>query len=256
MRPMARVERFFERLVERPTARVFGTRLQPVQILRRVEREMEGARRRTGSRELAPDRIVVRVAPPDLALLGSLDRIAEQLASGALAFARSRGYLLRDRPNVRLEAGPAVERGDVEVAATFSPPRTAQPPAPDEVGGPAGTRVFEVPVVAVPDAALDVTEPGRASRRVPLGRGPITIGRGSDCAVALADAHASRHHARLEVRGGVLILADLGSTNGTRVNGNRVREVVLGVGDRIEVGQTVLRVVAPDAPAAGRLATA
>jgi pSer/pThr/pTyr-binding forkhead associated (FHA) protein len=68
--------------------------------------------------------------------------------------------------------------------------------------------------------------------------------------VALADAHASRRHARLEVRGGVFVLTDLGSTNGTRVNGHRVREVVLGVGDRIELGQTVLRVVTPEPPAA------
>jgi len=248
---MARVERFFERLVERPTARVFRARLQPVQVLRRIEREMEGGRRRVADRDVAPDRFVVRLAPDDLAALGPLDGVAERLASGALAFARAHGLLLRERPSVVLETDPRAERGDVEVRAAFSPPHAAAPAgrvAGIDTAGPAGTRVFEVPVVRVPTAALEVAEPGRAPRRFPLGGHPFTIGRGSDCEVVLADAHASRRHARLELRGGVVVLTDLGSRNGTRVNGHRVREVVLGVGDRIELGQSILRVVEPDAP--------
>ena len=248
MRPMARVERFFERLVERPTARVFGTQLQPVQVLRRIEREMEAGRRGRGGDSIGPDRFVVRVPADDLPGLGPLDAVAEQLASGALAFARAHGLTLRSRPSVSLEADPALARGDVEITARFSPPLAAgvADDRPD-----AGTRVFEAPVVRAPAAALEVLEPGRASRRISLGARPTTIGRGSDCDVILADAHASRRHARLEVRGGVIVLTDLGSTNGLRVNGHRVREVVLGVGDRIEVGQSVLRVVEPESPASG-----
>jgi hypothetical protein len=251
---MARVERFIERLVERPTARVFGTRLQPVQVLRRIEREMEGARRRVGDRDLAPDRFIVRLAPTDLVGLGSPDGVAGRLASASLAFARTRGLLLRQRPTVVLESDPRLERGDVEVETAFSPPvaPAAEPNDAEGHGGPAGTRVFEVPAVLAPAASLEIVEPGRSGRRCELGSGPTMIGRSSDCDVVLADAHASRRHARLEVRGGVLVLADLGSTNGTRVNGHRVREVVLGVGDRIEIGQTVLRVVEHEPTAPGR----
>jgi hypothetical protein len=245
---MARVERFFERLVERPTARVFGTQLQPVQVLRRIEREMEAGRRKQGDRALAPDRFTVRVSPADLPGLGPLDTVAEQLASGALAFARSRALTLRERPQVSLAADPTLARGDVEVAASFSvagstPVRTVEGARVE------GTQVFEAPIVRAPDAALEVTEPGRAARRVTLPSRPMTIGRASDCELALADAHASRRHARLEVRGGLIVLTDLGSMNGTRVNGHRVREVVLGAGDRIELGQSVLRVVEPESPA-------
>lgn len=249
---MARVERFIERLVERPTARVFGTRLQPVQVLRRIEREMEGGRRRSGGRDIAPDRFVVRLAPLDLAALQPLPATAERLASGALAFARAHGFLLRERPSVLLETVASAQRGDVHVDARFSPPRTADPGPDDDggPGGPAGTRVFEVPIVRAPRAALELSEPGRATRRAALTGGPTMLGRGSDCQIVLADAHASRHHVRLEVRGGVLVLTDLSSTNGTRVNGHRVREVVLGVGDRIDVGQTAIRVVPAD-PNAG-----
>jgi hypothetical protein len=244
---MARVERFIERLVERPTARVFGTQVQPVQILRRIEREMEAGRRRRGDRSLAPDRFEVRLSPDDLSGLGPLDPVAEQLASGALAFARARHLTLSQRPRVTLASSPERVRGDIDVAAGFSPPPVATAGG-DE--GASGTRVFEAPVVRAPEAALEVGEPGRSPRRVGLTGRPALIGRGSDCDVVLADAHASRHHARLEVRGGVFVLTDLGSTNGTRVNGHRVREVVLGVGDRIELGQSTLRVVAPETPEA------
>jgi Protein of unknown function (DUF3662)/FHA domain len=244
---MARVERFIERLVERPTARVFGTQVQPVQILRRIEREMEAGRRRRGERSLAPDRFEVRISADDLAGLGSLDEVAEQLASGALAFARSRGLTLSQRPRVTLGPDAACSRGDIEVTAAFSP----QPgPADSDADGASGTRVFEAPVIRAPSAALEIAEPGRSTRVIELSARPTLVGRGSDCDVVLADAHASRHHARLEVRGGVYVLTDLGSTNGTRVNGHRVREVVLGVGDRIELGQSTLRVVRPETPAA------
>jgi pSer/pThr/pTyr-binding forkhead associated (FHA) protein len=72
----------------------------------------------------------------------------------------------------------------------------------------------------------------------------------------LRDSRASRRHARLVARDGVLVLTDLASTNGTRVNGHRISEVVLGAGDRIQIGETSLVVEAgtsagPAAPAAG-----
>ena len=83
----------------------------------------------------------------------------------------------------------------------------------------------------------------------PGARPPPTV-RGPAGAALLGEAPPSRRHPRLDVRGGVLVLSDLGSTNGARANGRRVREVVLGIGDRIELGQTVLRVVEAGPPGA------
>src|SRR5207247_2111044 len=102
MRSMSRVERFFERLVERPSARLFRTRLQPIQVLRRIERAMESERVRRAGRDLAPDRFAVRLSPTDLSGLRRPDVVAGDLAEGALAFARSRGLAIADRPRVTL----------------------------------------------------------------------------------------------------------------------------------------------------------
>ena len=236
---MSRVERFFERLVERPSARLFRTKLQPLQILRRIERAMEAERGAEGRRGLVPDQFVVHLHPVDLAALLPADEVAGELASGALTFARSHGYALRDRPRVTLQPDPSLRPGEVEVDATVSP----VPEAPaGEHAVDAGTRVFEVPVVRSPDAIIEVREPNKPPRRVPATGAPIHIGRSPDCELVLRDTRVSRRHARVSARDGVLVLTDLGSTNGTRVNGHRVTEVVLGAGDRIVVGETVLTI--------------
>ena len=72
----------------------------------------------------------------------------------------------------------------------------------------------------------------------------LTIGRAADNDLVLADGRVSRHHARIAGRRGTLVYTDLGSTNGSRVNGATVGELVLGAGDRIELGDTTLMVEA------------
>ncbi|NJD28834.1 MAG: DUF2662 domain-containing protein, partial [Chloroflexi bacterium] len=240
----------FERLVERPSARLFRTRLRPTHVLRRVERAMEADRRISQGRDLVPDRFRVRLNPADLEALGPLDAVAAELASGALRFARAHGFTVRERPRVALHADPAIESGEVAVAVAFSPPVR---PGPQAAGDDAGTRIFDVPVVRAPRIRLAVREPGRPPRDVALGAEPMSVGRAPDCDLVLADARVSRHHARLGPRDGVIVLSDLGSTNGTYVNDQRVTEVVLGEGDRIQLGNTQLAVErAPDdAPVAG-----
>src|SRR3954462_14486948 len=127
MRSMSRVERFFERLVERPSARLFRTRLQPIQVLRRIERAMESGRRNEAGRDVAPDRFTVRLNPTDIADLGDPEILAADVASGALAFARSHRLALQGRPHVTIRADASVVRGDIEVEAAVSfPERDAE----------------------------------------------------------------------------------------------------------------------------------
>jgi hypothetical protein len=236
MRSMSRVERFFERLVERPTARLFRTRLQPIQVLRRIERAMESGRGDRNHRNEAPDRFTVFVNPLDLASLTPLDAVASDLASDALSFARAHGLELRGMPRVAFHPDATIPRGEVEVEARLSSPSRSDP----RHDVPTDTSVFEVPVVRAVSAVLEIREPNQPPRTISVTARPLWIGRASDSDLVLRDGRVSRQHARLHGRDGVLVLTDLGSTNGTRVNGQRIREVVLGAGDQIGMGDSVL----------------
>jgi FHA domain-containing protein len=255
MRRLTALERFFERLFERPSARLFKARLQPVQLQRRIERAMETERMSGADRTLVPNRFRVHLNRVDLEAFGDFSvSLAAELADGALAFARSHRYSLVDRPRVDLVADPQVPPGEVRVIARFADPDPSSrlPPggpaaegAPDRDGS-AGTAqstrtmVFQVPVVEGPVARLREIRPDGTQREIEVDGALLTIGRGSDNGLVIHDSRISRHHARLQARRGTLVLTDLGSTNGSRVNGERVDEVVLGEGDEIELGDTVL----------------
>jgi hypothetical protein len=263
MRPLAALERFFEQLFERPSVRLFRPRIQPVQLQRRIERAMETERMSGANRTLVPNRFHVRLHPDDLAAFGELTTtLATELANGALGFARAHRYTVVDRPRVDLIADPGVGQGEIRVAARFAErpadaaavavPTTGSWVGMDGGDGPDGgpersdpelvspTMVFKVPTVDGPLARLTEIRPNGTQREIALGGGPLTIGRATDNGLVIQDSRVSRHHARLQARRGTLVYSDLGSTNGSRVNGAPVAEVVLGEGDRIEVGDTVL----------------
>jgi hypothetical protein len=256
MRPLAALERFLERLFERPSARLFRTRLQPVQLQRRIERAMESDRLSGADRTLVPNRFRVHLHPDDLAGFGGMpETLAADLADGALRFARSHRYVVVDRPRVDLVADSKLNLGEIRVEAHFAEPERASPrpiadgprnePHPGEPPAvPLGdhTMIFEAPVIAGPRARLREIRPDRTQREIDIDGSLLTIGRARDNGLVLHDDRVSRYHARLQSRRGALILTDLGSTNGSRVNGQPVDEVALGEGDRIEIGDTVLLV--------------
>ena len=177
MPPLTAIERFFERLFERPSARLFRARVQPIQLQRRIERAMEAERLTTSDRTLAPNRFVVHLNPADLAEFGDMtESLASELADGALSFARAHRYTVVDRPRVDLLADPTVERTDIRVDARFAEavagrsghgPVALNPehePAIDDID-PTQTRVYTVPRPRTPRAVLRVTDPdGRCAR--------------------------------------------------------------------------------------------
>jgi hypothetical protein len=258
MPPLTAIERFFERLFERPSARIFRTHVQPVQIQRRIERAMETGRRSAGGRVLAPNRFIVHLSPDDLNAFAELaDELASGLADEALSFARAHHYSLSDRPRVDLVADPTVQRADIRVDARVTGPAATGAPtgsvrsdthSPDGPADPSDTVVFALPQATTPRAYLAVIDPDGRTRTVEIGSGGLTIGRAEDNDLIAHDGRVSRHHGRIVGRRGTLIYLDLGSTNGSKVNGESVVEVVLGVGDRLQVGDTTLVLEVAEAP--------
>jgi hypothetical protein len=257
---LAAIERFFERLFERPSARLFRTHVQPVQIQRRIERAMETGRRPAADRRLVPNRFIVHLNPDDLA---GFTEVANGLASGladeALAFARNHHYALADRPRVDLVPDPTVARADIRIDARVTDSRAssramgrgdgASPGDLGEAADPTATTVFTLPEPRIPRAMLRVTDPDGRTRDLTIEPGGLTIGRAGDNDLVARDVRVSRHHGRIAGRRGTLVYSDLGSTNGSKVNGEPVTEVVLGVGDRLQIGNTTLVLEVDEAPA-------
>ena len=258
---LADLEQLLERIFERTSARVFKPGLRPIQLQRRIERTMELGRR-FGDRTEVPDRFRLRLHPTDLEALadvGGFDALAASLADAALSFARAHSYHLRARPSVALIADASVEAGAIAVDPSFTDeaarhqapaPPQPEPPAGTEAGSavaladepvdPSATRVFRRPIAEGPKAILREVLPDGSDRTLEVNGAAITIGRSRDNALVIDDVRVSRHHGRLQPRRGALVYTDLGSTNGTRVNGLGVDEIALGPGDRIEIGDTVL----------------
>jgi len=287
MRPLAFFERLLERAFERPSARLFRTPLKAPVIERRIGRAMELERRRVGPRTIVPDRYVVAVREDDLADLahdsGGPEALAGALADASLAFARAHGYTMDRLPVVTLSPDPSAPAGDVRVAVAFSsdaPTRPAGPrvetdareiaphtgstgSAPSPGAGRADpTLVFRAEPHPTVHATLFVREPGGRSRTVPMTEDAVIVGRDPGCGLVLDDRRASRQHARIASRGGFLVLADLGSTNGTYLRAERISEVALGLGDVVTIGDSTIEIrpsasasTAPDA-AVGRAAPA
>ena len=102
------------------------------------------------------------------------------------------------------------------------------------------TLVFRRPAPVAARALLRVWAPDGTERTIEVDGTPLTVGRARDNGLVLADTRVSRRHGRLQARRGTLVYTDLGSTNGSRVNGIRVDEIALGIGDRLSLGDTVL----------------
>ncbi|MBA2556476.1 MAG: DUF3662 domain-containing protein [Chloroflexi bacterium] len=258
-RPFAALERFFERLFERPAARLFGAPLQPVQLQRRLERAMEADRRLSADRTYVPNRYRVLLNPRDLAAFHSYQASLESdLADALLARARNRGYTLLERPVVILAASPKVAARDVEIRAELLDPEALRPGGAtvfddgahhDAVVGPRGsppamsrTQVFAIPDVRAPALVLEVRSPKQPAERRALHSGNVRIGRAADNDLVLGDDRVSRHHGQLVARQGALIYTDLGSTNGSYLNGAPVTEIALGPGDVLQLGDSTLSI--------------
>lgn len=93
---------------------------------------------------------------------------------------------------------------------------------------------------------LEVTDASGATRILPFTNVDLLLGRERTCDLVIDDEQASRQHARLDRRNeGPVVLTDLGSTNGTRLNGRRIESVMtLKVGDDIQIGGHHIRIVA------------
>ena len=254
MAVLSAIESFLERLFEAPFGRLFRTRIEPVTLGKRIERAMDTNRSFTDDGVLVPNHFDLHLHPSDYAGFESYrSALEDDLAHRVLARARRERYTLVARPRVTQVADPATPKGDIRVAAKLvddwgaSLRGTRGDPAPAAEPPFGETRVFRAPappeveqrVVNAPGGSyLVVSTDGGHSVQFDLTGAVVSIGRGSDNDLILDDPQVSREHCQLKLQYGAYSLTDMGSTNGSYVNGQRVSEIALGPGDVIELGGT------------------
>jgi FHA domain/FhaA, N-terminal domain len=230
--PFARFEDSVQRLIEGGLARLFAGRLQAREVALQIVRCMEdqSVLDELGRRH-APDIYTVRLNPDDQrSILAEQPDICHLLGQELLEAAQAAGLLVSAVPLVTTLADPSIRPNQVFVAAAHSKPEHDSTETMD-VGA-----VWEVKDELHPTARLLMD----CDRVIPLNLPLLNLGRSRDNQIVLDDPAVSRYHAQVRLRFGHYTLFDLGSTVGTLINGQLVREAMLRPGDIITIGSQAL----------------
>jgi len=240
---LSRVEAFLERILEAPAGRL-GASIQPVSLAKRIERAMDTNKTYGNVGVIVPNQYDLHLHPSDFEAFASYrGALEDDLAHGVIARARHEHYTLVARPRVQIVADDATRRGEIRVAANVADGRGEEVREAQPMPTGSDTMIFSHPAGAVaPDSArrayLMVSTRGSRPVQFELGGALIGIGRASDNDVIVDDPMVSRHHCQLKLQHGAYSFTDLGSRNGSTVNGQVVSQVALGPGDVIRVGDT------------------
>lgn len=238
-------------LVEGTFSRAFRSEVRPVEIARKLAREMEEHQSHSVSRVYVPNEYAVYLSPEDRERFAGFEReLRDELAGYLLEHARRERFALMSKPAIEFRTDERLRLGEFGIQA-----RLVEPSAAPAAAGGADVSQGSAGHTMIYSAAERLQEPLEqrakrrdaralllmAGKRLVVGADGATLGRSRSCDVVLDDANVSRRHAEVRPRGGGWIVADLGSTNGVSVNGTRIEAAhALRPGDRIEIGTSVL----------------
>jgi hypothetical protein len=241
-------------LVEGTFSRAFRSEVRPVEIARKLAREMEEHKAFTVSRTYVPNDYRVYLSPRDRQRFADYEEeLAGELAGYLLEHARRERLVLMSRPVVEFETDDRLGLGEFGIQT-----RVVRPELEDEAGSapppahePSGRTMIYSTAGRVAEPLEERARSRQRSavllmggRRLVVGPSGVSLGRSRQSDVMVDDPNVSRTHAEIRPRGGSWVLTDLGSTNGSRLNGRRVEgPEVLEPGDEIELGTTVLEFV-------------
>jgi hypothetical protein len=243
------IERKIEALFEGVFGRAFRTNVQPVELARKLAKEMDDHRNVSVSRVYVPNEYTVFLSPPDREQFETYEEnLRSELTEYLSEHARREDYALLSPPRVLMETDSDLDVGEFGIATRMVHPDKRQgdgeAPAPLEAGA---TMIYKPKATAEPTQAASPAELGVEQELVTLSwngdnfevkQPRVVIGRSRDCDIQLADANVSRRHGELRQEGASYWIVDLGSTNGLEVNGKRVKRAKLRSGDTITMGST------------------
>lgn len=251
MNKLDKFEGFFQRIMEESVGRIFRTPVQPAEIGRRIERAMESNQVISVEGVIVPNDYQVVMNPQDMVVFADfVPSLCRRMEEWLVDLAADRGYGFVDHVRVQINGDDNVGRRSIYVDATIIELPDYDRSAQEEIQRTEVMRVIES-TGSVPPKLLRFVEGPHLGDAIIMRRQSLSIGRALDNDVVVDSAEVSRHHARLEHRESGFWVVDLGSTNGTSVNGGQIDEHALQLGDRMTLGNVVLEFLPYSAQAAG-----
>ena len=198
-------------------SRAFRGNVRPIEIGRRLVKEIDANRSvDSKNRRVVPNHFLVHLSPADLEALKSVRRdLLAELVEAVKEYAEDEGYHLKGSVSVAIDADDSLKVGRIKVSCEIRA---------------TGTTAVTAAVI-LPD-----------DRRLTLGSETLVIGRSADNAIVFDDPNVSRRHAEISAVGGGWVVKDLGSTNGTKVNGTIIAgERALRDGDIVSFASHSIR---------------
>jgi FHA domain-containing protein len=237
-----------EGLVEGAFSRAFKARVQPVELARKLAKEMESYKTVSISRVYVPNEYTVFLSREDRRQFQAYEpALLEELSAHLLEHAARENLALLTRPKVSFETDKRLRMGEFGIQARLvEPARDEREEASQgELGA---TMVYSA--ARMKQQAEEAVAPSKPTSRAMLisdgksfviDRPRAVIGRSQRCDYVITDPNVSRRHFELQLRGADWYLTDLNSTNGVLVNGRRVKSSRLAPGDEIVVGTSSLK---------------
>jgi hypothetical protein len=243
------IEQKIESLFEGAFGRAFRRNVQPVELARKLAKEMDDYKMVSVSQVYAPNEYVVYLSPRDRDQFESYEpALVKELEDYLAEHGRREGYLLLSRPNVSFRTDEDLEVGLFGISNRMIQREAPEsPPEPDVEPG--ATRIYratpsETEAVSAEELGMEpeqepatITVDGAQHR---LEKPVMVIGRSKDTDIRVADANISRRHAEIRQEGSTFWIVDLDSTNGVAVNGRALKRAKLDDEDRITLGSTEL----------------
>lgn len=246
MGTLRRFEKRLEKMFEGPFAKAFKGGVHPLEIARRLVREVDDGRVLGVNGTLAPNYYQVFLGQEDYdKVAGFQDTLTSEMEAMVITHANQEGYQLLTRPRVAFLVDGELREGEFYVQVSLEEPAGAPAPPMNAVGPPRqaqGKRRV---------GALTMVEEEGAGFSYVLEAEKTRIGRSEENDLVLEDPRASRFHAEIDRAPQGYIIRDLGSTNGTTVGGRRVQERLLEDGDTLVIGGTEMRFSLVEGPGEG-----
>ena len=230
--------------------KLFRSGLQPVEVGRRIQREMAENRTISVNRVYGPNEFRIFIGPEDNQRFEPIKSGLEtEFKEVVMQTAKDNRWNLMGEPSIKFHVVDELGKGEFRVESSMvagagapPPPASTRQAEGDNVGETRALSFDTAERLGLARAAelVVLDQHGRPHERIAITRYPVVIGRQSGCDVVLADPNVSRRHAELRRDGDRWVLVDLGSTNGTYVNGKQEQERSLRDGDRVSFGSSSL----------------